>query len=99
MKTILITGATGFLGTHLVELLRREEPNARLRLMSRSASVSNGTSQIESVAADITNAEQVRRAIEGVDEIYHLAGTTLGIFTMCMSRGHGICVRRPAGLA
>ena len=74
MKTILITGATGFLGTHLVDLLRREEPESRLRLMSRSASVPNGTSGIEAVAGDITNAEQVRRAVEGVDEIYHLAG-------------------------
>jgi dihydroflavonol-4-reductase len=75
MKTILITGATGFLGTHLVDLLRRDEPDARLRLMSRSASTSNGASQIESVAADITDAEQVERAVEGADEIYHLAGT------------------------
>lgn len=75
MKTILITGATGFLGTHLVDLLRREEPQARLRLISRSGSPSNGASQIETVAADITNAEQVERVVEGVDEIYHLAGT------------------------
>ena len=74
MKTILITGATGFLGTHLVDLLHQEEPEARLRLMSRSASIPNGSSGIEAVAGDITNAEQVRRAVEGVDEIYHLAG-------------------------
>ena len=74
MKTILITGATGFLGTHLVEQLRESEPDARLRLMSRGASTARCSEQIESVAGDVTDSEQVHAAVEGVDEIYHLAG-------------------------
>lgn len=35
MKTILITGATGFLGKHLVEQLKAAEPAARLRILRR----------------------------------------------------------------
>ena len=75
MKTILITGATGFLGTHLVEQLREAEPEARLRLMSRSANTEDGSGQIEAVAGDITDPADVDTAVEGVEEIYHLAGT------------------------
>jgi dihydroflavonol-4-reductase len=75
MKTILITGATGFLGTHLVEQLREAEPEARLRLMSRRAGTTDGSDQIEAIAGDITNAADVDAAVQGVEEIYHLAGT------------------------
>lgn len=38
MKCILITGATGFLGKHLVDQLRTTERTARLRVLCRGAS-------------------------------------------------------------
>jgi len=37
MKRILITGATGFLGKHLVEQLASMEPDSRLRILRRGA--------------------------------------------------------------
>jgi len=37
MKSILITGATGFLGKHLVEQLASMEPDSRLRILRRGA--------------------------------------------------------------
>lgn len=75
MKTILITGATGFLGTHLVEQLREAEPEAHLRLMSRSAGATDESGQTEAIAGDITDPADVDAAVHGVEEIYHLAGT------------------------
>ena len=73
MKTILVTGATGFLGKHLVAQVERVEPDARLRLLSRGASYSGGD-RVEVVHGDITSPEDVARATEGANEIYHLAG-------------------------
>jgi dihydroflavonol-4-reductase len=74
MKTVLITGATGFLGTHLVALLQRDEPDAVLRLFSRGAPVLRDASRIEIKKGSVTSAEDVQQAMEGVDEVYHLAG-------------------------
>src|SRR5260370_35933210 len=38
MRSILVTGATGFQGKHLVEQLKTAEPTARLRVLCRGAS-------------------------------------------------------------
>jgi dihydroflavonol-4-reductase len=74
MKTILITGSTGFLGKHLVEQLLEAEPETRLRLLCRSTGPDVKSDRIEVVVGDILDREAVRRAAEGVSEIYHLAG-------------------------
>ena len=74
MKTILVTGATGFLGQHLVEELERQEPDSRLRLLCHSASVGERGPQVEVVRGDVTSPQDVSAAAEGVQEIYHLAG-------------------------
>jgi dihydroflavonol-4-reductase len=74
MKTILVTGSTGFLGRHLVELLRQQEPEAKLRLLRRSESAPPQDPAWEIVQGDITSRQDVLRAAEGVEEIYHLAG-------------------------
>ena len=74
MKTILITGATGFLGTHLLAALRGEEPEARLRVMARGAGAIAQMDGVEVVRGDITKPAEVIAAAAGVDEIYHAAG-------------------------
>lgn len=69
MKPILVTGATGFLGRHLVDLLLRggRQP---VRVLCRSGALEG----CETVHGDITCADDVQRAVEGVCAIYHLAG-------------------------
>src|SRR5271157_438483 len=74
MKSILITGATGFLGKHLAEGLLQSEPETRLRVLCRGRSPWDHNPRVEVVHGDITSAEDVHRAAEGVGEIYHLAG-------------------------
>lgn len=74
MKTILITGATGFLGKHLVEQLKAEGESPRLRLLCRGLSPWERDADVEVVHGDIVNREHVEHAAEGVSEIYHLAG-------------------------
>ncbi|MEJ2006981.1 MAG: NAD-dependent epimerase/dehydratase family protein [Acidobacteriota bacterium] len=74
MKTVLITGATGFLGRHLVEQLKPEAENTRLRVLCRALSPWDDDSAVEVVHGDVLNREHVMKAAEGVSEIYHLAG-------------------------
>jgi dihydroflavonol-4-reductase len=69
----LVTGGTGFLGSHLVRLLVAEGVKP-LRVLSTSAPAWLEELGVESVEGSITSPEDVRRAVEGVGEIYHLAG-------------------------
>ncbi len=70
----LITGATGFLGKHLVEQLRQTDPAIRLRLLCRGPSPWGHDPQLEIVPGDITSPEAVERAMKGARQVYHLAG-------------------------
>jgi nucleoside-diphosphate-sugar epimerase len=74
MKTVLVTGATGFLGKHLVEQLRSEENSARLRILCRGLAPWEHDDSIEVVHGDVAIREHVEKAVEGATEIYHLAG-------------------------
>ena len=74
MKTVLVTGATGFLGKHLVEQLKPESDSARLRVLCRGLAPWEHDSGVEVVHGDITNRDHVDKAVEGATEIYHLAG-------------------------
>src|SRR5205814_10636367 len=69
----LVTGGTGFLGSHLVRLLV-DEGVKPLRVLSTSAPAWLEELGVESVEGSITSPEDVLRAVEGVAEIYHLAG-------------------------
>ena len=69
----LITGGTGFLGSHLVRLLA-DEGAGPLRVLSTTAPAWLEGLGVETVVGSITSPEDVRRAVEGVAEVYHLAG-------------------------
>lgn len=74
MKSILVTGAAGFLGRHLIEQLKFSEPEAALRILARGLTPWEQDSRVEVVHGDVTRAEDVLRAAEEASEIYHLAG-------------------------
>ena len=74
----LVTGANGFVGSHLVELLqdRGDSPFAMVR---KTSNVDNLKGR--SVAfrhADVTDLDSLRAAMEGVEIVYHVAGATAG---------------------
>lgn len=71
--TTLITGGTGFLGAHLVRQLI--DDGARdIRVMATSIPDWLVDLGVETFEGSITNAEDNKRAVEGISEIYHLAG-------------------------
>jgi dihydroflavonol-4-reductase len=70
----LVTGATGFLGTHLVrELCARGAPG-RIRVFSQSRSEALAALGVEVVTGSVTDPAAVARAVDGMTSIYHLAG-------------------------
>ncbi len=80
-KHVLVTGAGGFLGSHLVEHLVARE--ARVRALVRYNSRNDRgllellppetLAQVEVVAGDLTDAQGMMRALEGVEIVFHLA--------------------------
>ncbi len=72
--TILVTGATGFLGSALVtELVRQQQP---VRILARDVAKAQAQfgEAVSIVAGEITDEQQVRQAVDGVSVIYHLVG-------------------------
>jgi len=65
---VAVFGATGTIGRALVPLLAAEHD---IVAVSRG-SAPGASSEVDSVAADVTNADDVRRALEGVDVAYYL---------------------------
>jgi len=69
----LVTGATGYIGGRLVPALLAE--GYRVRCAARSPERLRDhpwSGQVEVVRADLTDAEDARRALEGVDVAYYL---------------------------
>src|ERR1043166_5165765 len=71
--TTLITGGTGFLGAHLVRQL--VDSGAKdIRVMATSIPEWLTDLGVDTCEGSVTNEADVTRALEGVTEIYHLAG-------------------------
>jgi dihydroflavonol-4-reductase len=71
---VLVTGATGFLGKHLIEALRRDEPNRTIRALVRQPTLHLSKHDVDVVQGDVCNPDDCKRAMDGVTEVYHLAG-------------------------
>jgi len=72
-KKILITGGTGFLGTHIVrQLLDAGEKN--LRVMASSVPEWMTDAGVEPAIGSVTRLDDVKAAVKNVSAIFHLAG-------------------------
>jgi dihydroflavonol-4-reductase len=76
MGRTLVTGATGFIGSHLVRALA--ERGDELKLLLRSGSRVEHLADVEfgRATGDVLDRRTVKRAMRGVDRVFHCAGTT-----------------------
>jgi dihydroflavonol-4-reductase len=76
---VLVTGATGFTGSHLAATLagRGDEVRALVRPRSRAKFDASPLPRqgVVAVDGDLTDAAAIRRAAEGVEVVYHIAAT------------------------
>jgi dihydroflavonol-4-reductase len=80
---ILVTGATGFLGSYLAkDLIRKGEKVRGLkRASSRFDLLGDYTAEIEWVEADLLDVTSLEDAVDGVEQIYHCAGVFSPIYS------------------
>ncbi len=67
----LVTGGTGFVGRRVVERLAADD--LPVRATTRLASRAGGRDDVEWVPCNISNEDELRRALVGVDTVYHCA--------------------------
>ncbi len=71
---LLVTGGTGFVGAYILEALEKKMPRNQVRVFSREgADLDKLRSQgYDTATGSVTNMEEVRRAMQGVDAVIHL---------------------------
>src|SRR5436305_14726910 len=75
---VLVTGATGFTGSHVVPLLLRD--NYRVRCFVRRTSVTGAlpVDQVELFFGDLSEKDSLTKALEGMDALVNIASLGFG---------------------
>jgi nucleoside-diphosphate-sugar epimerase len=73
---VLVTGATGFIGSHLVKALL--EKGDQVACLVRPTSDTSGlpVDELDLTIGDVTDPDTLKKPIEKADTVYHLAGAT-----------------------
>lgn len=74
MPKTLVTGGNGFVGSALTRLLAERGDDLRLTVRRRSRLGHLDGVDFESVECDVRDRRAVRRAMKGVDRVFHAAG-------------------------
>jgi UDP-glucose 4-epimerase len=72
-KPVLVTGAAGFIGSHLVDSLRADGNPVRSLVLNGTDAECLRHSGLEIAYGDLKDRESLKRACEGCGKIYHLA--------------------------
>lgn len=71
-KHVLVSGGTGFLGSHIVERLLELGARVRVPVHNRPCRIQDPG--IETTQCDLTRPDDCRRAVKGVDYVFQVAG-------------------------
>ncbi|MCZ7403138.1 MAG: GDP-mannose 4,6-dehydratase [Candidatus Methanoperedens sp.] len=72
-KTVLVTGATGFVGPYLVRELLRKEARIKVLIMDSAGNLTGLENRITKAYGNILDRNSFHRALEGTDIVFHLA--------------------------
>ena len=75
MAKTLLTGATGFIGSHIARALVERGDDLRLGVRERARTELIDALDCERVVCDLHERRGLRRALKGVDRVFHSAGT------------------------
>jgi len=87
---ILVTGGTGFIGSHLVERLVAEGRPMRCLVRRSSATGNLPRAGIELAHGDLESGTGLTEALRGVDTVIHLAGVTKARTAADYHRGNAV---------
>lgn len=73
-KTALVTGASGFIGQTLCEVLLRSDYTLKLALRTNSSVTLSNNNSIETIATELFDYEKLENACRNVSTVFHLAG-------------------------
>lgn len=73
---VFLTGATGFVGSHVAEELRRAGYRVRCAIRATSDTRWLEAQQVETVQIDLASRAQLDEALRGVEHVVHAAGLT-----------------------
>jgi dihydroflavonol-4-reductase len=76
VPTVLVTGATGLVGSHVTQLLVERGDDVRITVRDRSKLDNVRHLDVQRVTCDVLDRRAVRRALKGVDRVFHVAGST-----------------------
>ncbi len=76
MAKTLVTGATGFIGSHIARELAARGDDVRVTVRRDSSDEALAGVNCERVRCELSDRRAVRRALSGVDRVFHAAGLT-----------------------
>jgi dihydroflavonol-4-reductase len=76
MPTTLVTGATGFVGSHVARALVARGDDVRVTVRATSNLAPLAGLDVRTTIADLTDRRAVRRALKDVSRVFHVAGST-----------------------
>jgi nucleoside-diphosphate-sugar epimerase len=71
---VLVTGATGFTGSVLAEKLVKDGHQVKVFIRNRAKMTMPLASEMEVIESDITNKDSIKKAVAGVERVFHIAG-------------------------
>jgi nucleoside-diphosphate-sugar epimerase len=87
---ILVTGGTGFIGSHLVDRLVAKQGCPVRCLVRRSSTAGSLPRAVELAYGDLESGAGLTEAMRGVDTVFHLAGVTKARTAADYHRGNAV---------
>jgi dihydroflavonol-4-reductase len=76
LSRVLVTGATGFIGSHVARLLAERGDEVVLGVEPGSPDAAIADLDLKRVRLDVLDRRSVRRALDGAERVFHCAGVT-----------------------